>query len=228
MAFFIAFLTFLSTLFGGFIAIKFKDRLHLVLAFASGAVIATALFELLPEIISQANQSNLLITNLLTFSAIGFLLFHIIDRGSIFHHHIGTVSASGFSIHSFFDGLGIGLGFLTNFQLGIVISLAVLAHDFSDGLNTTTVILKNKGNIKKAIFWLFIVALTPVLGVLVSQLLTPDSRLITYVLSFYFGFFLYLGASDLLPEAHHEHSSYLTIFATILGFVFIFLLTKIV
>lgn len=224
----VTFLTFCSTLLGGFAALRFKDKLHLILAFASGAVVATALFEILPELINQAQTANLFLPNLFLFSAAGFLFFHSLEKIFTFHKIAGQghLLAGGFSVHSFFDGLGIGLGFLTNFQLGLVISLAVLAHDFSDGLNTTTVILKNKGNPRQAVKWLFIVATTPLLGVLTSFIIHNSLFIIPYVLAFYFGFFLYLGASDLLPEAYHRHSSYPTLLATFAGFAVIYLVSS--
>ncbi len=232
---FFALLTFISTLSGGWAAIRFRDRLHLVLGFASGAVIATALFEILPEVISEAQKMLLPLNNLLFFSAVGFLFFHSLERIIVFrsgnhseeggNRHVGTLSATGFSVHSFFDGLGIGLGFLTSIQLGLVISLAVLAHDFSDGLNTATVILKNQGKKSQAWRWLLIDALAPLLGLAVSFYFNGLTAILPYILAFYFGFFLYLGAADLLPEAHHRHSSYLTLFTTVLGFAAVFIIS---
>lgn len=230
-------LTIISTLFGGYLALRLKDRLHLVLAFASGAVIATSLFELIPEVVELSAIHGIPLTNLLLFTAAGFLLFHILERIVILqnchdegceeegHQHVGVLSASGFSIHSMFDGLGIGLGFLTSFQLGLVISFAVLAHRFSDGLNTATVILRNKGSKSQAMKWIIIVALAPLAGVAVSVVFSQAVAILPFILAFYAGFFLYLGASDLLPEAHHRHSSYLTILATVCGFVVVYLLS---
>lgn len=237
IAVFVALLTFVSTLFGGFLALRLKDRLHLVLAFASGAVIATALFELFPEVVELSALKGIPLTNLLLFTAGGFLLFHILERVIVFqschdhdceeegHQHVGILSASGFSLHSMFDGLGIGLGFLTNFQLGLLISFAVLAHDFSDGLNTATVIMRNKGNRRQAIKWILIDAAAPLVGVGASFIFSSAVVYLPYIFAFYAGFFLYLGASDLLPEAHHRHSSYFTILATVLGFTMVYLLS---
>lgn len=237
IAIFVALLTFVSTLIGGFLALRLKDRLHLVLAFASGAVIATALFELIPEVVELSSVQGIPLPNLLVFTAAGFLLFHIIERVIIFqschedgceekgHQHVGILSASGFSIHSMFDGLGIGLGFLTNFQLGLLISFAVLAHDFSDGLNTATVIIRNKGSRRQAIKWILIDAVAPMVGVGASFIFSSAVTFLPYIFAFYAGFFLYLGASDLLPEAHHRHSSYPTILATVCGFVVVYLLS---
>lgn len=237
IAIFVGLLTFVSTLLGGFLALRLKDRLHLVLAFASGAVIGTSLFELFPEVVELSSVQGIPLTNLLLFTAGGFLLFHILERIIIFqschdhdcekegHRHVGILSASGFSIHSLFDGLGIGLGFLTNFQLGLVISFAVLAHDFSDGLNTATVIMRNKGNRRQAIKWILIDAVAPLVGVGASFIFSSAAIYLPYIFAFYAGFFLYLGASDLLPEAHHRHSSYFTILATVLGFAVVYLLS---
>ena len=227
IAVFVAFLTFFSTLFGGFVALRFKDRLHLILGFASGAVVGTALFEILPEVIAQAKNTGTPTTSLFLFSALGFLLFHTLEKIFSFQKIAGQghLAASGFSIHSFFDGLGIGIGFLTNFQLGLIVYLSVLAHDFSDGLNTATVVLKNRGKKFQAIKWLVVVASTPILGVLASFLIPNAGIFMPYILAFYFGFFLYLGASDLLPEAHHRHSSYPTLIATFLGFALIYLIS---
>ncbi len=239
IAVFVALLTFVSTLIGGFLALKLKDRLHLVLAFASGAVIATALFELLPEVVELSGSQGIPLTNLLLFTAGGFLLFHILERIIVFqschdkdcekegHRHVGILSASGFSIHSMFDGLGIGLGFLANFQLGLLISFAVLAHDFSDGLNTATVILRNQGNRRQAIKWIFVDAAAPLVGVGASFIFSSAVMFLPFIFAFYAGFFLYLGASDLLPEAHHRHSSYFTIIATISGFLMVYLLSAV-
>lgn len=231
-------LTFLAILAGGLVALRFKDRLHLVLGFAGGAVIATALFELIPEMVELGELFGISLTNLLLISAFGFLFFHILERVVVFqsckdgkceeehgHQHVGVLSASGFSLHAFFDGLGIGLGFLTSFELGLVIALAILAHNFSDGINTATVILRNRGNQREAIKWVLVNAIAPIVGVGASFFLSGATNLLPYILSFYTGFFLYLGASDLIPEAHHRHSSYYTILATLMGFVAVYLIS---
>jgi len=86
----------------------------------------------------------------------------------------------------------------------------------------------HKNTDKKALFFLFLDALAPVVGVFSTLLFhVPDSILLLY-LGFFAGFLLYIGASDILPEAHSQHSSYKTILMTILGVVFIFLVTRVV
>ena len=143
------------------------------------------------------------------------------------HTAVGLAGALGLSFHSFLDGVGIGLGFHVNPHVGLLIAIAVIAHDFSDGLNTVTLMLSNKNTLKKSFFLLLLDATTPILGVLSTFLISiPDSLLQLY-LGFFAGFLLYIGASDLLPEAHSKHSSYKMIGLTILGVIFIFLVTRV-
>jgi zinc transporter ZupT len=142
------------------------------------------------------------------------------------HPTVGLINASGLSFHSFLDGVGIGLGFQVSPHVGFIVALAVIAHDFSDGLNTVTLMLSHKNTTKKAVILLLIDATTPLLGAASTLLFSiPNNFLILY-LGFFAGFLLYIGASDLLPEAHSEHSSYKMISLTIIGVLFIFLVTR--
>lgn len=101
-----------------------------------------------------------------------------------------------------------------------------MAHDFSDGLNTVSLMLVNKNTTKKAVFLLFLDALAPILGVLATYFFfIPENAMVIY-LGFFAGFLLYIGAAELLPEAHSKHSSFKLIGLTVLGIVFIFLITN--
>src|SRR5919201_861168 len=62
------------------------------------------------------------------------------------HHHVGLVGAIGLSFHSFLDGLAIGVGFKAGASVGVIVLLAVVAHDFADGLNTVTFMLATRNN----------------------------------------------------------------------------------
>ena len=105
-------------------------------------------------------------------------------------------------------------------------ALAVIAHDFSDGLNTVTLMLSHKNTTKKAAILLLVDATTPILGVLSTFLFSIPSNILILYLGFFAGFLLYIGASDLLPEAHSQHSSYKMIGLTVIGVLFIFLVTR--
>jgi ZIP family zinc transporter len=113
----------------------------------------------------------------------------------------GWVGAGGLSAHSFLDGLALGIGFQASTSVGIVVAVAILAHDCSDGMNTVSVVLKNGGSGRAAFLWLLADAAAPLAGTAASLLFHPPQGQLALVLAGFAGFFLYIGASDLLPEA---------------------------
>ncbi len=224
MLIWIAIATFVVTLLGGLFALKFKDKLHLILGFSAGAVIAVAFFDLLPEAISLGSQSYD-ISSITSLTALGFIVYMILDRFVFFHshndehehNHRGKLGASSLSIHSFLDGIAIGLAFHVSMAVGAIVAIAVLVHDFSDGINTVNLILKSNGHKSQAFKWLIVDAFAPVLGILSTFFFTLSESSLGVILALFAGFFLYIGASDLLPESHHGHPTIWTSVATILG-----------
>ncbi len=229
--------TFLSTLLGGLTGLRNRDKLHRLLGFTAGVVIGVVAFDLLPEIFNSLGHGVTARDAMLALVC-GFLLFHIIEKSILIHHsqeheyevhhhpQVGVASALALSGHSFLDGLGIGLGFQAGTSVGIAVAIAVIAHDFSDGLNTVTLMLINKNNRKKAFAMLMVDALAPVVGAIVGTLVHISDGGLTLYLGFFAGFLLYIGASEILPEAHSKHSSYVTIGLTVLGAAFMFFVTR--
>lgn len=228
---------FCSTMLGGFFALHLKDRLHLILGFSAGAVIGVAFFDLIPEAIELVGQDHdtAFVTAII---ALGFAIYLALDRLLILHRHHeddahghahakrGIWGASTLSLHSFLDGVGIGLAFKVSPEIGLVVAAAVLAHDFSDGINTVNMILKHGGERAQALRWLVVDALAPVLGVLVTLLFSVSEASLGLLIALFAGFFLYIGASDLLPESHHSHPMRWTTISTLLGMVFIYFAIK--
>ena len=132
------------------------------------------------------------------------------------HHTVGLAGAIGLSFHSFLDGLAIGVGFQAGREVGFVVLLAVLAHDFADGLNTVTFMLATRNSKWRTIALLVVDASAPVLGALLANQLRIQPHMIAYQLSFFAGFLLYFGASDLLPHVH-ERPKFPLIFFTLGG-----------
>lgn len=227
---------FLSTYLGGSFALKFKDRLHLILGFSAGAVIAVAFFDLLPESI-VIGSGYYGVETITTFVALGFLVFMLLDRFVLFHRHIhddhdhshdrsharGIIGAGSLSLHSFLDGVAIGLAFQVSSAIGVFVTVAVLAHDFSDGINTVNMVLKNGGTLSQARKWLLVDSLTPVIGIFSTFFFTLPEHILALILALFAGFFTYIGATDLLPESHHSHPTLWTSFSTILGMVVLYL-----
>jgi zinc transporter ZupT len=232
--------TFISTFFGGLFGIKYREKLHFIISFTAGVLIAVAFFDIIPEIVEMTEEHHLSFMSAMMSVVIGFLVIHVIEKLAVIHtsHEevyadhkhplVGKIGASGLILHSLLDGMAIGFGFHVSVQAGIIIAIAVIAHDFCDGLNTVSLMLVNKNTTKKALAFLAADALAPVAGMLLTYLFTiPSSALVIY-LGFFAGFLLYLGASDLLPEAHRKNSSYKLIGLTLLGVLFIFIVTRLV
>ena len=144
------------------------------------------------------------------------------------HPHVGIISALALTGHSLMDGVGIGFGFQVSNTVGVLVAIAVISHDFTDGMNTITLMLTNKNTIKNAKWFLFVDALAPVVGVLSTFFFTVSEHFLILYLGFFAGFLLYIGASDILPEAHSKHSSWKTIALTVAGVLVTFIVTRFV
>jgi zinc transporter ZupT len=221
-----------ATMLGGLAALGLRERLHLVLGFSAGAVIAVAFFDLLPEALSLNAHSS---RDIVAALAVGFFLYLLFDRLVSLN---GTQKASGanpwrarigagsFSVHSVLDGFAIGIAFQAGQAVGFVVAAAVLVHDFSDGLNTVNVVVKNGGQRSSALGWLVVDALAPLVGAGLSLLVAPPRSALALLLAGFSGFFLYIGASDLLPESQRAFPRLWTTIATLLGAGVLYLATR--
>lgn len=233
MVFFIAAATFFSTALGGILALRLRDKLHLILGFSAGAVVAVAFFDLMPEALELAGGTYST-ENIIATIALGFFAYLLLDRLLLLHGHAhyedpehhtharGQVRAGSFSVHSFLDGVGIGLAFQVSPTVGLIVAAAVLTHDFSDGINTVNVVLRHGGNRNKALRWLLVDAVAPVVGVLSTLFFSVSGATLGLLLALFSGFFLYIGASDLVPESHHVHPKFLTTVMTLVGALVLF------
>ena len=226
----LASLTVVSTLIGGAVALKLRRELTTLIALTGGIVIGVSLFDVLPEAIDAVGNSRR-VTELV---GAGFLLFFFAERLLVLHHRdepeqarahaqVGALGAAGLSVHSFIDGLGIGLAFGVNTTTGLLVFVAVVSHDFADGLNTVSFILSQSDDRRKAIKWLAVDAIAPLLGAIVGASLSISEYALGHLLALYAGFFLFMGATDLLPEAH-QHPSRLRVALTGAGFAGVFLI----
>ncbi|MGA7161119.1 MAG: ZIP family metal transporter [Bacteroidota bacterium] len=230
--FLIAIATFCSTTLGGLFALRFKDKLHLIAGFSAGAVLGVALFDLLPEAIVLADGN---ISSASLMIGVGFVLYLVLERTIVLHSHTeeckntkhkGVLGASSLALHSFLDGAVIGLAYQISSAVGLVVAVAVLTHDFSDGINTVAIVMRS-GNNKTALKWLFVDAIAPVFGVFSTLLFTIPAGALAKILAVICGCFLYLGASDLLPESHHAHPKLLTTVMTLLGMGILYIVIQI-
>ena len=228
----IAFGTSCATMAGGMLALRLRDRLHLLLGFSAGAVLAVAFFDLLPEALRLAPGAY---SNVMAMTAAGFFGYTVLDRLILLHFHRngdagsnarGWAGAASLSAHSFMDGLAIGLAFQASQSAGIVVAVAVLAHDCSDGMNTVGLVLKNSGTRRQASGWLLLDAATPLAGAATSLLVRLPAQMLALTLSLFAGFFLYIGASDLLPESYHAHPKIFTTVTTLGGAALLYIVVR--
>ena len=232
--------TFFSTFLGGLFSIKFKDKLHAIMCFTAGVLVGVFSFDIMPEIINEVKEYNFDPTGAMIAFVAGYMIFHVLEKSILIHHahekeyadhkhpQVGILSALALAGHSFMDGVGIGLGFQTNTKVGILVAIAVISHDFTDGMNTVTLMLINKNTPRRAKWFLLLDSLTPILGAASTLLFTLPPYFLVLYLGFFGGFLMYIGASDILPQAHSKHSSLKMIGLTALGLLFVFLVSEFV
>ena len=228
----LAAITALATTAGGYLAIKSKDRLHLVLGLSAGLLLGLVAFDLLPEVFSLGTQELLGAPAVSVALIAGFLLLHFYEQlfgshepaeSDYGHDHkhsssvAGSLGALAMGGHVFLDGLALGVAFKVSSDLGIAVFIALLVHAFSDGLNTVSFLIKSGKWGKKGIWLLGVDAIARISGAALGTTLALGDNLIAIYLAVFSGIVIYLATSHILPEAHSLHSSRLTILATILG-----------
>ena len=226
--------TVLATFLGGMLALRAKDRFHLVLGLSAGLLLGLVGFDLLPEIF-EMNTDNLIGVRTISVALIaGFLSLHFIEQfagshepaeSDYGHEHThsveiaGTVGAIAMAGHIFLDGVALALAFKVSDALGFAVFIAMLVHAFSDGLNTVALLVKTGQWRSRGKYLLAVDALARIGGAAIGSALTiSDSNLAIY-LAVFSGIVIYLATSHILPEAHSKHPSKVTMLATLAGVV---------
>ncbi len=241
-------LTFASTFLGGTLALRATGTLRYFFAFSAGTLLAIALTDLLPEAIAASPGTpgyRLAVCYVILAS---FVLFHVVERYVLVHHvpaheadervtpakahdrthTVGGLGASGLVLHSFLDGVAIGASFQASPRIGPVVALAVIAHDFADGVNTVALTRRVSTSRRRALGFLLADAAAPVVGALATLLFHLPEGWLALVLAFFAGHFLYIGASDLLPEMHRGERSWSVVVVHLAGILSIVVLTQLI
>jgi zinc and cadmium transporter len=216
------------------LALKEKQLQKILLflvSLSAGALMGGAFIHLLPEAQEKYKGDDLFFMVLLSF-IIFFLVEKLLhwrhchkDKCNI--HTFGYMNLFGDGVHNFIDGLVIAATFLTSIKLGIVTSLAVILHEIPQEIGDFGVLLYAGFGKKKAITANFLIALTAVVGGVTGYFLSFSiDRFTTYLLPFTAGGFIYIAASDLMPEIRKERSlrkSLLSFVVFLLGIAIMFL-----
>ena len=227
MAIILAALTVASTAIGGMLALKSKDRFHLVLGLSAGLLLGLVGFDLLPEVFHESQITGG-VPSVSIAILVGFLLLHISERSfgghepvdseySHDHSHgsiAGGVGAVAMAGHVFLDGAALGLSFKVSNELGFAVFIALLVHAFSDGLNTVSMLVKSGHWQSRSKYILFIDAVARIGGAAVGTYIAFEGNWVTIYLSLFAGMVIYVATSHILPEAHSHHPSRWTLAAT--------------
>ena len=235
----LAAITVFATFLGGMLALRAKDRFHLVLGLSAGLLLGLVSFDLLPEIF-EMNSSDLGGVKTISIALIsGFLFLHFLEQfvgshepaeSDYGHEHThaveiaGVVGAVAMAGHIFLDGVALALAFKVSTELGIAVFIAMIVHAFSDGLNTVALLIKINQWRKKGKYLLGLDAVARISGATIgSSLSISDANLAIY-LALFSGIVIYLATSHILPEAHSKHPSKVTMIATLTGVLMMWLL----
>jgi zinc transporter ZupT len=226
-----AVLPFFSTLLGGIAAIRLRHRLHPFMALASGVLVATALADLLPEANELAGADQVIPVAIAALA--GYLVLTLIEafiHQTSFEHEdphqaegpvgevpgaptaapataLGLLPPTSLILHSTLDGVAIGVGFQAGASIGLIVLLAVLAHDFADGMNVITLAFDAARGVKLAVSLLILDAIAPVVGAGLSLFVSIPPTALGLLLAWFAGVFIAIGAGHLLPEAQHHRPS---------------------
>ena len=220
-----------ATTLGGYVALRSKDRFHLLLGLSAGLLLGLVGFDLLPEVFKDNHQVVGSVRAVSIAIVGGFLLLHILERlfgshepaesdyGHDHEHHniAGTLGAIAMGGHVFLDGIGLGVAFRVSNALGIAVFLAIVVHAFSDGLNTVSLLIKSGQWSERAKLLLVVDAAARLSGAAIGSYLALNSSWLSLYLALFSGFVIYLATSHILPEAHSRHPSKWTLAATALG-----------
>lgn len=213
--------------FVGVIALSLKEKLLekillFMVSLSAGALMGGAFLHLIPEAI-ETQGVNL---NIFLYVLVGFLLFFLIEKGLHWHHchkchydhkdkdHRGKcvhtftyMNLCGDAVHNFVDGLIIAASFVVSIPLGFTTSLAIILHEIPQEIGDFGVLLYGGFTKKKALLMNFLVALTAIIGGIVGYFLASFTEsIIIFILPFAAGGFIYIAASDLIPEIRKEVS----------------------
>lgn len=182
--------------------------LFILVAFSAGSMIGGSLLHLLPESLEVLDIDFAM----LLFIA-GFSVFFLVERFLHWHHCHGGNTCEvhtysymvliGDSIHNFIDGLVIAAAFIADLTLGFVTSFVIIGHEIPQEIGDFGVLLHGGMKKKKALFYNFISQLSAVIGGLVGFFWLSE-QLRIFLLPFAAGGFMYIAASDLIPQLHKE------------------------
>ena len=186
-----------------------NEILLILVSLSAGALMGGAFLHLIPEAVEKSQG-----TDIFLFVLVGFILFFVIEKvlhwrhchkGKCDVHTFTYMNLVGDTIHNFIDGLILAASFVTSVELGLTTTIAIAAHEIPQEIGDFGVLIYGGFKKKKAIILNFIVALTIVIGGLIGYFISKSvESAVTFLLPFAAGGFIYIAATDLIPEIKKE------------------------
>lgn len=205
-----------GNLIGGYLITGTAERtsrlLRSVIGIGAGFMLGAVFLDVIPDIARQWSGDY---TSAMTWVLAGYLLvqfaehtiaphFHFGEethKEDIKHSHAASAAVFGLSVHTFFDGVAIASGFLTDFKLGLLLSIAILIHKIPEGFTVASIMLASGKGKQGAWRATILISLATFLGIFGVTLVTP---IVKYTLPISAGVTLFVAASDLLPEVNRK------------------------
>lgn len=222
-----------------FLKIQVSERvLHLMLGFSAGILGGVTFADILPEAFAIAKELSLLSIFVPSGIGVGFFIMLVAERyllpirddhGGHFHIHgkpldpsHGVMGVTALTFHGFMDGFVIPIGFSAGPEVGIIVTLAVAIHQIPDSFAALSLALGSTASRKQAFLYVLATAADTPIGIAVGLMLVGlGSFMIPLGLGLSAGTFIYVSASDLVPELQHEARSPLVVLSMALGFVLV-------
>lgn len=198
----------------GAISLPFSEKrlqsfLIYFVSFSAGAMLGDVFIHLLPEVTKKSGFT----LEVSTYVLIGIMTTFIIEKFIHWKHHsdpehshahpVTALTLVGDGVHNFIDGLVIGSSYLVSFPVGLATTLAVILHEIPQEIGNFGILIHGGYTRKRALWFNFLTALTAVLGTSIALFIGNRMSASVLVLSaFAAGNFIYISASDLIPEMH--------------------------
>lgn len=224
------------------ILIFFREKilnkiLFFLVSFAAGTLLGAAFLDLLPEALENGFSESVPL-----FILAGILFFFALEKFFYWHHHhtgheheeahvFTYLNMIGDGIHNFLDGAVIAVSFMNNTTLGVIATIAVIAHEIPQEIADFSILIYGGFSRTKALVLNFLTALTAVLGALAAYFFSSAiENSSIFMTSLAAGGFIYIASTDLIPEIHKEKDfkkSLLQLVLLALGIGLIWLVGKI-
>lgn len=197
----------------GILALALKEKmlekvLFVLIALAAGTLLGAAFLDLIPEAIEEGGEGVLL------YVLSGVVAFFILERFVFWHHcHEGKCDIHAFSylnlvgdgVHNFIDGMVIAAAYLTSVPVGIIATIAIIAHEIPQEIGDFGILVYGGFSRLKALFYNFLSAVTAFAGAILTYFFAPYiESSVSFLLAFAAGGFIYIATADLMPELRKE------------------------